>query len=399
MLNQAPALVWVLVAIAAAAYRRARYVFRHVTSSPASRDITQPAEDLSWRTPQQLLINLAILIALGGFAVFIFTPTARQLAEAPIFWPLIMAAFGAWTCGTVVKGFLTGSIRPLIRGEIGPFARSVHPKRFWASMAWNALFGGLLLWIGFLGVKDSVWRPYEDLCFDREDIYSGEQELAACNYLIAKRGTDQDVIAARGTAYFKIGDYEHARIDYSEALRLDPLDSSSIYNLGLIAERLGNFELALAQYTGASRVDPSNDDAFFRHGLLLFDDGKYDEAIADFTRAHNLKRRDPWPLANRGLAFAWKNDKASAERDFRTVRSLDPSNPVMLRGEALLSAREGDPDRAIAKLTASLKSDPGNKFALRLRAKLYRELGRLEDAQADRDELLRLDDVSTDPDP
>lgn len=393
MFKQVPPQIWLLIAIGAAAYVPALYVYRHFVHSPSRRDITRPTEDLSWRTSSQLTRSLAILAALAGFAIFIFTPAASQFAHSPKFLPLLAAASGAWALVTVARGFSTGRIEPFSRGFNETYERVSQPKRFWASMTWNTLLGILCLWLAFEVNEQAIWQPLEDRCYDRNDSHSPQDELAACNELISKRGSDKDVaafIAARGSAYYRLRDYPKAKVDYTRAVRLNPQDSSAHYNLGLVAEHFGDRERAATHYGDAIRVDPENADAYFRRGLIFLDGGKFDQALTDFTRTHELRPKDPWPLANRGMAYVWKKDKARAEQDFVTVRAVDPSNAVMLRGEALLSMMAGDRLAAVKSLTAALKSDPGNRFALRTRAAVYRELGKEKEADADLDEIWRL---------
>jgi hypothetical protein len=144
MFKQVPAQAWLLLAIGAPAYAPALYVYRYIVMSPSGRDITQPVEDLSWRTSPQFVRNVAILTALAALSVFIFTATAAQFAHSPNFLPILMIAGGAWSLFTVIRGFVTGQIEPLARGFHNTYQRETQPKRFWVSISWNAVFGFFL---------------------------------------------------------------------------------------------------------------------------------------------------------------------------------------------------------------------------------------------------------------
>lgn len=400
MFPQVPVQGWLLLAFAAAAYAPARYVYRYIARSPSSRDITQPTEDLSWRTSGQLVRSLAILGTLAALSVFIFTAAAVQFASSPTFWPILMVACGAWALATVARGFSKGRVLPFAQGFYNTYERQSHPRRFWASMGWNALLGCLLLWLAFQMNEQAAVQALEDRCYHAKNAYSPQEELSACNQLIGERGRrDKDMaslVAARGSAYFRLGDYRHAMIDYTKAIRLDPDDSSSRFNLGLVDEQLGNKAGAIANYSAAIRAGADDADAYFNRGLILLDSGKLDEAVADLSRAHELKPNDPFPVANRGIAYAWKRDPARAKQDFAAARALDPSNTVMLRGEAILSMNAGDMQAAVRNLTAALKSEPGDRWTLRMRAKAYLQLGKEEESYADKDELWRLSKNSND---
>lgn len=397
MFEKVPTEAWLLIAVAAAGYAPARFLFNYIAHSPSRRDITLPKEDLSWRTSRQLLRNLAILGGLIVFAIFIFTPAATAFAQSPSFFPILMAAIGGWAISTVARGFWIGLIEPFSRGLHGEYERRSQPKRFWASMGWNAIVGCGSLLLGYQMHKEGPMLALSDQCYDA-DANVPQQQVAACNQLIAEYGSDGDVatwLALRGSAYYRLKDYKRAKKDYREAIRLDPNDSSSHYNLGLVAEQEGNLTGAVANYTAALRIEADNADAYIQRGLIFLDTLQLDEGIADFTRAHELKPTDPTPIANRGISYAWKRDRNRAEKDFAAVRAIDPSNSIMLRGEALLHFNAGNTQGAIDKLSASLKSDPGNRWALRMRANAYSQLGNDEAAYDDKDELWRLSKLDT----
>jgi len=345
MLDQIPIRAWLILGIAAAAFLPGRYVFRYIAASPSRRDVTQPPEDLTWRTPAQFAFNLGALCGLAALAIFIFMPAAEQFARSPSFLPILMVCLGAWSLFTVARGLVTGKVQPFAKGFNDTYAHNGQPKRFWASLAWNACFGCLCLWLAYETNADAKMQPLRDRCYDENNAYPPRAEIAACNSLIAgadsSKNNISDFFRSRGYAYYRLGDYSRAYSDYTEAIRLNPRDS----------------------------------DAYFNRGLIALPAGAFDQALADCTRAHELDAKDPWAVANRGLAFAWKKDEVHAQRDFQAVRAIDPSNPVMLRGEALLRMNAGDMRGAVNRLTASIVRDPENLWALRTRAELYWELG------------------------
>lgn len=398
MFEDVPITVWLSIIIALAGYAPARFVFDYITRSPSGHDITLPREDLSWRTSGQLMRSLTILGGLVALLIFIFTPAAAAFAKSPSFLPVLMVAVGGWAIATVARGFWTGLIEPFSKGLHGEYERQSQPKRFWASMAWNALLGCALLLLAFQMNRDGPMLALSDQCYNANDANAPGQQLAACNRLIAEHGNDDDLatwLSWRGSAHFRLHDYARAKTDYNEAVRHDPGESSFHYNLGLVDERLGNLPGAVANYTAAIRIDTDNVDAHVRRGLIFLDTGQLDEGIADFTRAHELKPIDPIPIANRGISYAWKRDPNRAEKDFAAVRAIDPSNSVMLRGEAILYFQTGNIQGAVDKLTASLKSEPGNRWALRVRANAYSQLGNEDASDADKDELWRLGKLQT----
>lgn len=390
MPDKIPATFWLLIVIAAAAWGPALYLYRHVSASPRHHDITQPPVDLSWRSSSQFWRSTFLIVGLSALAVFIFTPTAEQFGRSRAFPPTLMLTLSACATFYAAEGLRKGRIQPLIRGFSNYYERAAQPKRFWASLFWNIALVFIGIWAAFQMITD--WN--KDECYDARSVYTPQEGISACNELIDQTGISKGeralALAYRGYAYQRGGDLQHALLDYSQAIALNPRDAVSLYNRGTLYERLGDKRSAIRDYGESLRWWPENASAHFNRGLIFLETGKLDEAAADFTRAHELNPKDPWALANRGIAYAWKNDRTRAERDFEAVKSFDRSNPVLLRGEALLHLQAGERRAAIDKLTEALRVDPKDKWSLRARADAYWELGEREKAQADDDRLGQL---------
>ncbi len=390
MFDDIPARVWLLIAITAAAYAPARYVYQYHTHAPTRREITSPPENLDWRTRDQLFRNLIILVALVGLAIFILTPAAEAFARSPTFLPVLMLGVSSFAFFTVANGLMKGQIEPLIRGLSSTYDRTAQPKRFWASLGWNACLGALGIWLMVVIIADERGKR----CLDDEVTLEPQERLSACHELLAESKISDveraELLATRGRIHYQLGALQNALADYDQAIALDPKDSYSLYNRGLVYERLGDRGSAIVAYSDALELRPDDADAYVNRGLIYLDRSRYDEAVADFTRAHELRPDDPWAIANRGITFAWKKDSARAKQDFAKVRALDPTNPVMLRGEALLSLDAGDFDGTITRSTTALRFTPDDVWSLGIRAEAYRRTGQEEKARADFDERRRL---------
>ncbi len=394
MFKDVPVQVWLSLVIATIAFVPARYVYDHLAHDPARRDIGQPPEDLRWRTSGKLGRNLGILGSLLALALFIWTPLATAIARSPSFFPLLSVAFGGFVLFWVARGLATGHIRPAVRGNLGPYQRDTQPKRYWAALSWNLLFGCLFVWGGFKIFTDAPVQALERRCYDGIEGVAEQDAISACTQLLTTAGDDRPAKAgaldARGSAYFRAGDFQRARTDYENAVRLDPQRSASQYNLGLVNERLGERERALINYGAAISADPENADAFVNRGIIYLDTRRFEQAVADFTRAIALKPHDPIPLANRGIGYAWMNDVANAEQDFAAAQAIDPDKTIVVRGKALVSVAQGDLPAAVGYLNKALAADAGDRWSLAMRAKIYGMMGKGDLARADTEALERV---------
>ena len=132
-----------IVLAAVQTFRKWRFEHEDLNGSSAARSPDQdiigraaaisPAGKAQWR-------YLFLAVILIGPALIAYTPEGKQLAKAPSFWPIIMVGGGAWSLFTVARGLSAGRIEPIARGFYTTYERQTQPKRFWASMSWNALF-------------------------------------------------------------------------------------------------------------------------------------------------------------------------------------------------------------------------------------------------------------------
>ena len=338
-----------LVVAALPAYR----LYRHwkVTSGPREITARPPANDERLDGADFARSLLFVLVGVG-LAIFAFTPMAARLAQAPQFFPVMMGLLGIWVLGGTALGIRNGRIEPMSRGSSPTYERSSQPRRFWASVAWNSLWGVSFLVMAVWINGDTVTDENEARCME----YSANETIADI------REACQQVIRAA-----------------DEAIQKGPSDGEAYHRRAFAEWITGDTAKALTDYATALRLSPGNSDILVDRGLLYLGTAKFDLAIADFNRAHELSPSEIWPLVNRGIAYAWKGDRARAEADFAVARAIDPKNEVLLRGEALLAENAGDHRLAIAKLDESLKVDPGNRWAIETRERFDR-YRRQEDA-------------------
>lgn len=321
MFDEVPVRVWLLIAIAAIAFAPAQYVYRHIARSPSRRDITQPAEDLSWRTPGRLSLSLSMLAALLALAIFIFTPTAEQFASSPRFWPILMVGFGTLAGMTVVRGFATGRIEPLVKGFYNTYERPIHPKQYWASMAWNGALGCLLVWLAYQANEDASVQVIADRCVSATDIQHLEQQLSACGDFIRLRPNDPDGYMGRGLIYLNLGAFDQATADFTRAHDINPEDPWPLANRGIASALKKNRVTAEKDFDAVRSIDPSNPVMLRGEAILRSDAGDIEGAVNRLTESMSRDPDNLWALRTRSELY-WElgEHEKSARDDQRWVR-------------------------------------------------------------------------------
>lgn len=389
MFDFIPIQLWLIAFLGVFAMPPARYVWRHLSHDARSRDVGRPPEDQSWRSDRHLYLSVALLVALVAAGIFILTPFAERFAQSAAFWPAILGTLGSVTIGSVVKDWRDGRVEPLIRGVSTAYARDAQPRRYWASLGWNAVLGVGLL-VASLTMPDAEAGSGCDYSDDEATWASALQacdaELADPDIDAAERAT---LRASRGSIHYMMGDYPRALADQSAALKIDPANPVTLYNRALVHGRMGAYALAIKDLDASIALRP-DDDAYHDRGLAHLDLNQFDAAIRDFT---TVIARDPdhrFARVNRGIAHAMLKNAALAARDFAAVRPGDPGWPVALRGRAILAMQRRDHRQAIEHLSAALAIDPADRFSLAVRGDAYRLIGERDKAIADHDRLKAL---------
>lgn len=369
--------------------------YKNEIAPSSTRELAEPVQESSERASNGLWRYIPLALILLGLAFIAYTPVGRQLAKRPSFWPIVMIGLGCWSLFTVARGFSKGRIEPLARGFYNAYDREKQPKRFWTSMAWNAMLGCLCLWVAFAVSRDATSQSLRDRCYNEGRKYQPQDVILACNQLLVGKASlggwsRADVFLDRGIAYADLGRPEAAIADYTAAIKLQPAYPEAYYDRARAYERVGDLSRALNDYGSAIRQNPKDADSYLNRGLIYLNMRRFDEAIGDFTRSHDLDPKNVWPLANRGLAYAWKRDTAHARQDFAAVRAIDPANPVLLHGEGLMYMFEGDLEAAIDRFTTALTHDPSDAWSLQMRADAYQQMGDFDKARNDRAELMQL---------
>ncbi len=96
-------------------------------------------------------------------------------------------------------------------------------------------------------------------------------------------------LSSLGSAYMQMGDFNHAKISYADALRQNPDTVAALIGSGLLAERDGDFALAVARISHAVEVQPS-DVGYLLLGQALRRAGRLAEADDAVAHARRISR-------------------------------------------------------------------------------------------------------------
>lgn len=197
----------------------------------------------------------------------------------------------------------------------------------------------------------------------------------------------------RGISHRALGNLDQAYIDYTKAFELKPTDEKPLVNrANLNAYRL-EYKEAIADYSRAAVVNPKSAQPYAQRGILHMQMQSYVDALADFAKAIELDPAYPEPYYNRGTYFFQKKEFAKAIPDFEKYVMLVKDPKYLADGYTNLGISlfyVGEKDKAIDAATKAIAATPAEPRTYKLRAMMYREVKKIDLAEADERKVAEL---------
>ena len=170
-----------------------------------------------------------------------------------------------------------------------------------------------------------------------------------------------NMLAAR---YLDMGQGELARTHLEEALKLEPNNAETHFNLGslLIAER--NAAGAIDAFRKATELRPEYADAHNNLGALLASTGALPDAVVYYRLALQFNPRDASAHFNLGSALLLLRSREEALGHFREAVELAPNDPAVHGSLARALATGGDFGEAVTHYEQALELAPDYPIAL-----------------------------------
>ncbi len=219
----------------------------------------------------------------------------------------------------------------------------------------------------------------------------------------------------RANRYFDQHQFEQARLEYINVLKLDPKQPLALHRLGVILYESGQMPMAYAALRQAQEVDPGNSDVRLKlariylsglqpnpariealavlekepgneHGLLILTETAADaEQMKDAERhLETLRQKGDSAVVHLGLGnlALRRNDLAAAEAELTQAQTMDPRSSLVKFAIANLRWRQDRVADAEQAFKSALELAPED-WQIRLRwADLHLTQGKLADARA-----------------
>ncbi len=164
----------------------------------------------------------------------------------------------------------------------------------------------------------------------------------------------------RGDAYFAERNYEKARVEFSNALQIDPANAQTRFMVGQVTERLNNPRDAVGHYRAVIEADPGHVAARAALGRLYLFGGLADLATELVEPGLVTAPENPQLLTVRGAARAQLGDTAGAMEDARLAIAGAPGDEYAIALLASLHRQAGQAGEAITVVRRGIELLPEN---------------------------------------
>ena len=179
----------------------------------------------------------------------------------------------------------------------------------------------------------------------------------------------------RGEDYLDHGALDKARVEFRNALQIQPRDPRARYLNGVVAEKLGRMRDALGYYQGAIEVNPDYPDARAAAGRVLVFGGATERALPIVEAGLAKHPDDAKLLTVRAGARLRASDEEGALADAEHAVRSAPDDPDAVALLAALYQRRGDTARATDILVSAVGRQPVSLDLRQVLANLYLQTG------------------------
>ena len=160
---------------------------------------------------------------------------------------------------------------------------------------------------------------------------------------------------------FAKGDWQAARIAYSQILEEDPRNALALTNLATVEHRSGDDESALGHLKRALEANPKIAQAWVLQGLIQFQKGDSNLAVSSLTRALHEDPLDPRAHNYLGVVVKEMGWLHGAEQELQRAIELSPGYADAHFNLALLYLDKRPPARELAKRHYDMAIELGSK--------------------------------------
>ncbi len=176
----------------------------------------------------------------------------------------------------------------------------------------------------------------------------------------------------RGDAFFEKKKYNKARVEYKNALKLQPTNAALHYQLALAYEALDDMPNAFGSFMTAELQDSTHQPTLLKLAQYYMASKNYEESEKRLDKLVELAPNDSEVHALRAMLFFYLDKPEDSEKEARLALEQDDSNVTASIARAYLYKKQGDASRALTTVNQALEKKPEEFSLLFLKAHLQK---------------------------
>jgi cellulose synthase operon protein C len=185
----------------------------------------------------------------------------------------------------------------------------------------------------------------------------------------------------RGQALMEKGDLVKAKLEFQNALQINPSAVPALNGLALVAERTQDWQTAYLMWLKIAELDPNHVGAQVHLGKLQLASGQLDMALETSDKALKLKADSADVLGFRAAVMLKLNDAPGSIKLANQALAKDPHHVDSLIVLASERLQASDADGSVAYLDKALAKNERNVSLQILKVQALEKLGRPEKAE------------------
>jgi len=218
-----------------------------------------------------------------------------------------------------------------------------------------------------------------------------EQTIAAAQQASASNPQDSELYVQLGMAYFEAERLDEATAAFRHALALNPKVAAAYNGIGRVCYHTGPPEAAIAAYEQAIALDSQYIAPFYGLGILYAAQlGDYEKAVEAFARGLYHNPEDAFLTASLGSTYARMGRIDEALATLQQAEVLDPANSFVQSWLSILYLHQKCYDDAIGACRREIEIEDAHS-PHRLLGLIYDAQGQVEAALVELEQAVALD--------
>jgi tetratricopeptide (TPR) repeat protein len=201
----------------------------------------------------------------------------------------------------------------------------------------------------------------------------------------------------KGRQYLAVQSYEKARIEFQNALQIDPKYALAYFETGVVDEKLGRLSQAVQAYEGALELAPQHEypAATVALAKLMALHGAPERALELVKSPLQKHPDDAELLAVRAAAREQLKDRAGAMADAEQAVQLAPRNEDAVGTLAGIYQAQGEAEKARSLVERAVENIPESADLRFILAQICAAEGRLGDAETQYRKIIELESTES----